>query len=160
VHLAATRHKRGAYLYDTTGTSGVRSFTGHQAEGVRASVAPGGALLLSWSWDGRDRLWDAWAGRELLRWEGEGGWFNRDGTRLASRPGYQFTLWEVAAGREYRTLPGLRAVNPAGDVSPDGRWLALPTRKGLAVWDLALERATSLKTSRTRAAKFHPSGRE
>src|SRR5439155_5595253 len=91
---------------------------------------------------------------------GANGRFSRDGRRLACRSGTRIGTWEVARGREYRTLTGHEGYQNE-DISPDGRWLAVPTEDGVQFRDLPLGNPGAfLPLGPTIAAVFHPAGRE
>lgn len=71
-------------------------------------------------------------------------------------------LWDVIPGREYQPLPWSNIGNDlrchGGDISPDGRWLAIATDEGVRFWDLTLAKERdSLAVGRTIDVKFHPS---
>jgi WD40 repeat protein/serine/threonine protein kinase len=134
---------------------------GHRRGAEHVAFSPDGDLLLSSSWDGTSRVWDPWSGRELvalgLSWHG----FSRTGRRLVTRSGDKLSLWEMRPCREYFTLP-----NPEGTgsysgelaLSPDGRWLAVPTDRGVELRDLAAGRVRAflpLHNHETNCA-FHP----
>jgi WD40 repeat protein len=132
------------YIYNTAVGQQHAILRGHQAAPIVLAFAAGGDLLVSWSWDGTTRLWDPWGRRELCRFAGLTQHVSRDGFRLAHRAGRKFSIWEVVPSRELRSLPRHqpheRGDYGNGSFSPDGRWLAIGTRMGLRLWDLALER--------------------
>jgi WD40 repeat protein len=136
---------------------------GHQNNGINVAFCPGSDLLLSWAWDGTSRLWDPWAGRQLLSFSGGNGRFSRDGRRVALQRGSTLAIREVAPGLEYRTLAAPAHVSKQGytdgDISPDGRWLAIGSTDGVQVWDLPRGRAAEfLADGPTEAVAFHPKG--
>jgi WD40 repeat protein len=160
--LAVTCQDHHVYVWDT-GTARLHARVRH-ANPQRAAYAHGGDLLLSWGWDDTSRLWNVWTAQELLRIPGAAGQLSRDGQRLATQSGRDLTLWELACGREYHTLPRRRISDKEalweGDLSPDGRWLAQGTDLGLRVWDAARGRGgTLIKDPRVTDARFHPSGK-
>src|SRR5262249_28955286 len=123
VLLAAACQSGHLVLWDTTTGRRHASFLGHRLAVVRVTFAPDGNTLWSSAWDGTSRLWDPWTERELLRLPGEVFPCSRDGRRLATRAGSRVTVWELAPGRECRTLPWSRTAATRnagyGDVSPD-----------------------------------------
>jgi WD40 repeat protein len=136
---------------------------GHQNNGINVAFCPGSDLLLSWAWDGTVRLWDPWGGRQLLSFAGGPGQFSRDGRRLALRRESAQGIWELAPGREYRTLAAPMHASgrgySAGDISPDGRWLALGGPDGIQLWELPQgQPATFLPDGPTETVAFHPGG--
>jgi serine/threonine protein kinase/WD40 repeat protein len=100
----------------------------------------GGDLLASHGLDNILRLWDPLSGKQLLRMEGN--WtaqFSRDDRLLTrTRKGSAVELWEVTSGGDAcRTLRG-----PSGEgvvwgceFSPDGRFLACRSPRGIRLWD-------------------------
>ena len=99
-----------------------------------------GDLLATQSDEGMLRLWDPRTGRQLLGVQTDADpRFGADDRHLGIGSGGQgFQMFEVASGRELRTLPG----DPAPDrvpqdlsFEPDGRILAAPTREGVKLWD-------------------------
>jgi serine/threonine protein kinase/WD40 repeat protein/Tfp pilus assembly protein PilF len=160
--LATACSDSHVYLWDLTTGRQAAVLQGHQGSAIGVTFAPAGDLLVSRSWDGTGRLWDPWTGRHLVSFGGEAIALSRDGRWLASRNGARLGVWEVASGREYRTLPNPAgaAAHSDGGISPDGRWLVAAGNRGVGLWDLAAgqERAL-LPVGSAEAAVFHPSGR-
>lgn len=171
VQLAVAGTDNRHYLYDMLRPGEPTVLSGHEHDGVWTCFAPGSGLAMGSCYESIHRLWDPCTRRELLRFEGGLGWFDRSGERFASFAGQRIKLWELAPGREYRTLPTFRT-NPddgmylhpvlrGGGISRDGRWLGLGTKDGLRLWDLDLNKEIPLPvTPDTRDVKFHPSGNE
>jgi WD40 repeat protein len=119
------------------------------------------------SWDGSLRLWEPTPGRLLMRlparWMGvsrEGQW---DG--VVSLPNQQVQLWGITPSQEYHTfLNAYRAEESElreGDVSPDGRLLALGASDGVRLWDVERGRAIAWqRMADTTSALFLNEGRE
>ena len=113
----------------------------------RCFFAPRGSLLLTTSFAGSARLWDASTGRLLVTAStGDHARFSADGRRLAIHDGSNLDVWEIAHEQELITLnPGLignRTVlegRPVGihavRYSPDGRLVALATPEGTSLYD-------------------------
>jgi WD40 repeat protein/Tfp pilus assembly protein PilF/tRNA A-37 threonylcarbamoyl transferase component Bud32 len=99
---------------------------------------PSGELLASADWSNRLHFWDVRTGNLLFSCEAKRPIaFSADGHRLVTGG----TVWELAPGREYRTLmsdPGeetpRRYHQPS--ISPDGRLLAVGMEDGPRLWDL------------------------
>jgi RNA polymerase sigma factor (sigma-70 family) len=112
-----------------------------EAEGVAAVAFSADAGLVVAA--GRDlALWDAGTGEQRFRVHGC--WaravaFSSDGTRIATR-GLEGSvrLWDVAAGRELRRLPGRQegVSSPPPVFSPDGKTLATESEGALCLWDV------------------------
>jgi serine/threonine protein kinase/WD40 repeat protein/Tfp pilus assembly protein PilF len=167
VLLAAASDDSNLYIWDAvTGQEHV-VLRGHQAGVVRVNFSPDGDTLLSSAWDSTSRMWDVWAGRELVRFPDEARHFSRDGRRLITQAsvGPELALWDVALAREYRSLPRSQpTANDEirdGDISRDGRWLALAGKERLRIWNLALRKEIcSLSGLFVIDAKFHPNEEE
>jgi len=167
VLLAAASADSNLYVWDTVAKREHVVLRGHQGDVVRVNFSPDGDTLLSSAWDGSSRMWDVWTGRELVRFPGEAQHFSRDGRRLTTQGSFgpELALWDVALAREYRSLPrsqptaddGIRD----GDISRDGRWLALAGKERLRIWNLALRKEIgSLPGLFVGDAKFHPNEKE
>ena len=82
-----------------------------------------------------------------------------DGRTLASAGGDGIKLWDVATGRELRTLAGLTSVAFA----PDGRTVAAPAgKKTVRLWDVATGRELRVFTGHSEdvlSVRFAPDGR-
>jgi eukaryotic-like serine/threonine-protein kinase len=159
--LLATASGANAYLWDAETGRQLAVLQGHQARVVGVHFLPPGDRVLTTSWDGTTRLWEAASGRYLMT-VSRVCRPNRDGSRLAAiTRGSRLGLWEVAASREYRLLSspavGRRDFIHDGGISRDGHWLAIGEESGVRLWDLALGRETAfLKTGTTLGVAFHP----
>jgi WD40 repeat protein len=136
---------------------------GHQSTVTHVAFNQGGDLLASYSWDGMVRLWDPWTGHQLVASPGAP-WirFDREDRRLAGAlVGDRVGIWEVATGREFRTLHGhLGRANCFADFSPDGRWLASASWDGVRLWDPAVsnEPIAFVPSGPSGSVLFHPEG--
>jgi serine/threonine protein kinase/WD40 repeat protein len=143
---------------------------GHTGLGIRVQFSHAGDFLLSTSWDGSTRLWDAVSGRQLV---GERGShfvaIRRDDREVALVKAGRLELWELAGGWECRTLHhgqvGNFTARPgdwgprALDFSLDGRLLASGSVDGARLWDLAnFTEVGHLPAGPTGAVLFHPDG--
>jgi WD40 repeat protein len=163
--LAVGCDDKQIYLWDAAARQRHASLQGHQKIGIVPTFLPGGDLLLSAAWDDTVRFWEPWTGRQMLTLAGSHVSCSTDGRRLAVRVGTKVSLWEVAPGREFRTLPvpvwasGRDYQN--GGISPDGRWLGVGAVDGVQLWDLQRGRASGfLPLGSTYAVAFHPQRRE
>jgi WD40 repeat protein/serine/threonine protein kinase len=158
--LAAGCADRKVHLWDGTTGRPHAALGGHQNGGVLVAFAAGGDLAVSTAWDGTSRLWDPWAGRELLRFMGDARSVSRDGRRLASRAGRTLAVWEVNPGREYLTLPARPGRLANWGISPDGRWL-VTGGDWCRVWDVVRRKeVATLPLAVVLDAAFHPDGGE
>jgi serine/threonine protein kinase/WD40 repeat protein/Flp pilus assembly protein TadD len=124
---------------------------GHQSLPIYLTFNHAGNLLASHSWDNTTRLWDPVSGRSLVSAPGFGISFSPDDQRLAfgdSGPeGLQLGVWEVADGKECRTLhhgaignrsPWTGYMSITGvDFSRHSRLLASAGPGGVQLWDAA-----------------------
>jgi WD40 repeat protein len=104
----------------------VKTLKGHQEWVSSIAFAGAGDLLASASQDRTVRLWDAGRGVATLTLKGHTAGvnavaFSRDGRTLASASANEIKLWDVAAGRELRTV----GAGCAGGLlfGPEGRTL-------------------------------------
>ena len=130
------------HLWDvTTATEIVNPLEGHAASGVFMAFNHRGDRLISTSWDGQTRLWDAVSGELLLLMPGPfGAQFSPDDSTIGmQRIGTKLRLWRVADGRELRRIRrplAPRAENVVGAVlHADGQVLAVGSNNGLAFFD-------------------------
>lgn len=105
----------------------------------RVLFDPQGEVLVSTSWDGTTRFWDARSGRPLLTTQaGYAVAFDTDGKRLfyfKERLGNGIWNYQAAAGFARLTVPiGISDRVLGVDFSPDGQWLVGTTTEGLHVW--------------------------
>jgi serine/threonine protein kinase/WD40 repeat protein len=122
----------------------VATLEGHVQYVPVLTFHPDGDLLASHSWDGVLRLWDPSTGRPLLQLPlavSDSPRFSGDGRYLgAALHGEQAELLEVTPSREYRTLVSSAGFGAGdvghGDMSPDGRLLAVGMDPGARLWDL------------------------
>jgi WD40 repeat protein len=155
------------YLWDVVARKQTAVLEGYKNVGLIAAFSPVGDLLATNGWEASMRLWDPRTGKELLRTFASfhAVQFSRDGRRLAGRSlGTKVGIFEVADGREYRTLVsdparGKELYNDLS-VSPDSRLLAAGVNDGAILWDLeAGKELAFLPTgARTPGALFLPGG--
>jgi WD40 repeat protein/tRNA A-37 threonylcarbamoyl transferase component Bud32 len=154
-------------LWDLSGRRRLLTMEGHRQTVIDLAFHPDGELLASRSWDGTTRLWNAVTGQPVLvlPTDVKGLAFSFEGTRLGGMVRGRHLRWvEVAGGREYRTLDcrlGPRKGDyRAGDISPDGRLLAMAMEDGVRFWELASGRELAcLPIESTCCALFLPDGR-
>ena len=142
----------------------VATLEGHVQNVEVLTFHPEGGLLASHSWDGVLRLWDPSTGRALLQLPltvADRPRFSRDGRWVgAALQGEQAELLEVTPNREYRTLvasAGAGGYNH-GDISPDGRLLAVAIDSGTCLWDLRSGREIAALPAGTNYVAFDLKG--
>jgi serine/threonine protein kinase/WD40 repeat protein len=145
----------------------VATLSGHANVVTELTFHPQGDLLASYSWDGDLRLWDPPTGRPLLQLPliilGDRPRFSGDGRWLGAAPqGEGAELLEVTPSREYRTLvssagAGARAYKQ-GDISPDGRLLAVGMDPGARLWELPSGRELAALPTGTTGVFFDAGG--
>jgi WD40 repeat protein len=119
-----------------------------------------GDLLVSSSWDDTVRLWDLVTRSQVTSCAGILARFARDGRHLGVLgTDSQVQFWELAGGRECRTLRHpVAGKGPYDlDLSPDGRILASSAEDGVRLWDLSrAKQIASLLGEYTMTARFSP----
>jgi serine/threonine protein kinase/WD40 repeat protein len=161
--LAVGCDDRNVHLWNIETKTRQAVLQGHQTPPFAVGFAAEGDVFVSWAWDGTTRLWDTWGGTELVRFAGAAYAMSRDGRFLAGEPAYNIHRWEIAPRYEFRTLPRSKSPDSEafehGGISPDGRWLALGTNRGVRIWDLAWRKELTLPpmpAAHTWDIKFHP----
>jgi eukaryotic-like serine/threonine-protein kinase len=140
--LATACFDRKIYVWDAASGNRKCSFVDSTNRGLHAVFHPAGTLLASNGWESRLRLWDSALGRPLLSLTSNGAQapdFSRDGRIVVSRED-QLTMYQVDPALEYRTLTHAFPRNvsyESASVRCDGRLLAVGTKAGVALWDLA-----------------------
>jgi serine/threonine protein kinase/WD40 repeat protein len=155
-------------LYERTTRQPYRTLEGGQ-RGVSLTFNHAGDRLASFGWQSHVELFDVGTGQKLFETTpiaGSSRRFSRDDRRLAGgvRDG-KLGVWEVADGREYRTL--VRKALPEKDeyssvaVHPEGRLLAAAMSEGFGLWDLGAGTEIvfiAARNSGNNRVLFEPSG--
>jgi WD40 repeat protein len=154
-------------IWDVAAKRKLAILEGHVQQVAGLTFHPDGSLLASSSWDGVLRLWDPATGRQLMQLPLEVRvQCSPDGRFLGvALHGEQGQLLEVTTSREYRTFVSSLGAGKGGywdgDVSSDGRWLAIAMQDGFRIWDLSTGREqVFLPVGNTSSVFFQPDGRE
>jgi WD40 repeat protein/tRNA A-37 threonylcarbamoyl transferase component Bud32 len=138
---------------------------GHQSKVTTVCFSHAGDLLASSGWDNTIRLWDPFAGKELIQVPSESViQFSLDDRRLAVASAMEVVVWEVA-DRECRALWHVSTSDQeieflASDFSPDGRLWATASDDGVRLYDAAARREMGhLRLGRACSVRFLPDGR-
>jgi len=143
-------------LWDVASGREIRTFTGHSSLVTSVAFSPDGSTALSGSFDKTVRLWDVATGREIRTFIGHSAWvasvaFSPDGRTALSGSADEHALmrgqqngdntvrlWDVASGRELRTLTGHSGYVTSVAFSPDGRTvLSGSWDSTVRLWDVA-----------------------
>jgi serine/threonine protein kinase/WD40 repeat protein/tetratricopeptide (TPR) repeat protein len=153
-------------IWNVTAKRKVATLEGHVHNITDMTFHPEGGLLASHSWDGTLRLWDPSTGRPLLQLPlaiSDRPRFSSDGRWLApALRGERAQLLEVTPSREYRTLVSSVGASQGsynlGDISPDGRLLAVGMDEGARLWDLRSGREVAVLPAWTVYVAFEGAG--
>jgi WD40 repeat protein len=140
--LAAVCPDHKIRLFDVATRQQTLVLDGHKNAGIHCAFNHAGDLLVSTDWDATVRLWDPRTGQQLFSAQASMKIprFSPDDRFLAYLRGNQVGLWEVAGGREYRTLvrdpPLGKVAYYTTAIHSDGRLLAVGMQDGVGLWDL------------------------
>jgi WD40 repeat protein len=165
--LAIGPNSGGIEFWDVT-TGSRTGVLVHHGGGPHLIFNATGELLLSHTWwDGGLKLWQTHAGRPWLSsWWGEFIVASRaasDGRiLLVTRNGSRWGMWEVVAGREYRTIaggtPAWRGIYHDCALSPNGWLLAATRTQGMELRELATGRELAFVPGTDGKVHFTSSG--
>ncbi|MCX6929962.1 MAG: WD40 repeat domain-containing protein, partial [Verrucomicrobia bacterium] len=138
-NLLAAAHDDGRITVVDVRSSERQTFKAHTMVVTRVMFDPRGEVLVSTSWDGTTRFWDARSGRPLLTTQaGYASAFDTTGQRLLyfkERLGVGAWKYEAATGFSRLVVPIGNSDRILGvDFSPDGQWLSGTTKEGVHLW--------------------------
>jgi WD40 repeat protein/serine/threonine protein kinase len=138
--VAAACWDHNIYLWNADTHETERILVGHQNVPMGIEFGRRGDTIATWSWDGTTRLWDTINGKEMVNIAGFFIRIGPDDTQMAYARGWEVGIWDIAAGRQCRTLHSVveEGYGPSNVViDPAGRFLASSHDDGVRVWDLA-----------------------
>ncbi len=154
-------------IWDVKAQRTLASLEGHVQQVTFLGFHRGGDILASMSWDGTLRLWQPSPARLLMRLPARSMFARQDGrwSGVIAISNDQVQLWGIVPSREYHTFRNLfrsgESESREGDISPDGRLLALGASDGVRLWDVARGREVAwLRMESTTSALFTADGRE
>src|SRR5262245_13822448 len=167
--LASGGSDRVVRLWDAGTLREQRRLIGCQKGVASVAFSPDGKWLVAGDALGTLTTWDAGSGRLIARYPGSAVndyeltclAFTPDGRRLVGLRRYAVAVWDWVAGRELRPSP-IRAPCDGGiALAPDGKTLAVASRQGLKVLDLATggEVFSGPGQAAFRAPAFSPDGK-
>jgi WD40 repeat protein len=166
--LVLFANQPSALLVDAGTGKGLRTLAGHQGALRGAAFSPDGKRLVTFSWDGTVRLWNARTGQPLgkpMRHPAavEAVAFSPDGKRLATLSGKTATIWDSSTRKLLATLKGHGGLISSAAFSPDGKRLVTGAQDMNAVlWETSTGRMTALfkgQKGRIFEVAFSPDGR-
>src|SRR5215472_16996191 len=141
--------------------------SGHDNLVVSAAFSFDGSRIVSASFDGTARVWDAATGLELMVLRGHDNFvasaaFSRDGSRIVSASSDGTArIWDAATGKEIAVLRGHDAALRSAAFGPDGSRIVTASADQTArIWDAAGRQLAILRghQDQVSAAAFSPDG--
>jgi serine/threonine protein kinase/WD40 repeat protein len=165
--LATGGSDKRIQIWDVKAQRKVAVLEGHAQQVYGLMFHWSGELLASLSWDGTLRLWQPSPGKLLMRLPDRRMGFSREGrwAGVISPSNDQAQLWGIVPSQEYHTFLNTFGDGECeiyeGDISPDGKLLALGMSDGVRLLDVARGREVAwLRMGQTGAALFRTGGRE
>ena len=144
------------------------TLTGHSDIVTAVSFSPNGRYIVTGSYDGTAKVWNAATGKEIRTLEGHGGavtaaGFSADSFLIVTGSADKTArVWDTA-GRTIQTFTGHTAGVTSASFSPDGRYVVTGSLDHTAkVWDMDTSQPVYTLAGHTdvvTAASFSPDGR-
>jgi Tol biopolymer transport system component len=121
---------RTAKVWDVRTGTPLLETEGHMGAVMSAAFSPDGTRIVTLSIDQTAKVWDTLTGAALVDLKGYTGLlgsasFIPDGTRIViSDDESPAQMWDARTGQELSGEP-IPSIAPPGNISPDGRWIAL-----------------------------------
>jgi WD40 repeat protein len=129
--LASGSQDSTVKIWDLSNGLLLRTLYGHSGKVNAVAISPDGQWIASAAEDFQVRLWEIATGNQAFSLAGHQNSptavaFSRDGRTLVSAAIDSVRIWDVATGREVRTIP-MKAEDQSGRVtiSPDGRFIVV-----------------------------------
>ena len=119
---------------------------GHEDAVTSAAFSSNGARIVTASWDGTARIWEARTGKETIALKGHGdavksAAFSPDGARVVTASADMTArIWDATSGKEMISLQGHEGQVNSAAFSPDGTRVVTSSGEGdvtTRVWDVA-----------------------
>ncbi|WP_018432160.1 nSTAND1 domain-containing NTPase [Paraburkholderia atlantica] len=143
--------------------------SGHRDAVDSAVFSPDGKRMVTASWDGTARVWDAATGKQIVQLSGHQGLvysaaFDPDGRRVVTASADRTArVWDASTGKQIVQLGGHRDLVYFAAFSPDGRRVATASADRTArVWDAATGKQIAQLNGQQGpvfSAAFSPDGR-
>jgi WD40 repeat protein len=175
--VASASQDNTVKLWDVVSGRELRVLAGHSKAVSALAFSPDGHTLASGSYDATVKLWDVATGRELHTLAGHQDGvsaiaFSPDGKILASGEEHwrakkanktsEIKIWDVASGRELRTLAGHPDLISSLAFSPDGLLISGSWDGTMKAWDVAAGKELAARASHGSSVlsiAFSPDGR-
>jgi WD40 repeat protein len=130
---------------------------GHGSGVYSVAFSPDGTRIASGSFDNTIKLWDAATGAELRTLTGHTNVvnsvaFSPDGTRIYSRSIQEVLVWDAATGERLEDEPW-KEIEQSQALSPDGRWLVVPSGVDVLLVDREFAKRPEVVTFRQSMAR-------
>ena len=142
---------------------------GHEQPVQSASFSPDGAKVVTASFDGTTRLWDAVSGKDVAVLRDPGGTvssaaFSPDGLRIVTASGDKTArVWDLASGQEIAVLRGHEKDVVSAAFSPDGSRVVTASADGTTrIWDAMMGKEIAVLRGHgdpKNSAAFSPDGK-